>query len=369
MFDLIQRVTILAVAVSQYDDPTLKNLFGPENDLQQLKKLLVENQETALYKPQQYLELFNPSSSELRKFIIEYVVSRSADGDILIFYFSGHGVPIGRDDFGFCTTDTTIHTLSGVTLPLSVVKFSELLSSIHVANIIPVIIIDACYSGMAGKSLSIPAIEVISGLQHQVHSLEASKYALLCSCADDQLSTDTAHGGVFSGHLITIASMGFPSDEVKKPVLSLQDIFQKLSEMVLRDTGNSTPRLYLGPTLPEFPLVKNRQYVPRRYSLSPSYISIMKALWHSGKERNLSPKEIGDICGNGAYCNHNKLSFAPWGFVETVLSTRKRRLTTRGRQFLLGTLEVPKTVILDPQTNVVIQAKNTKFVKYRDFTI
>ncbi len=128
MFDLIQRVTILAVAVSQYDDPTLKNLSGPENDLRQLKMLLVENQDTALYKPQQYLELVDPSSSELRKFISEYVVSRSADGDILVFYFSGHGVPIGRDDFGFCTKDTAIHTLTGVTLPLSVVKFSELLS-------------------------------------------------------------------------------------------------------------------------------------------------------------------------------------------------------------------------------------------------
>ncbi len=222
---------------------------------------------------------------------------------------------------------------------------------------------------MAGKSLTIPAIEVISGMQHQVHSLEASRYALLCSCADDQVSTDTSHGGVFSSHLVDIALMGFPLDEVKKPVLSLQDIFQKLSEMVLSDTGNTTPRLYLGSTLPDFPLVKNSQFVGRRYSLSPTYISILKALWHNGKERDLSPNEIGEICGNGAYCNHNKLSFAPWDLVETVPNNRKRRLTTRGRQFLLGTLEVPKTVISDPKTNEVIQAKNTKFVKYRDFAI
>jgi hypothetical protein len=369
MPDLIPRVTILAVGVSHYLDPALKTLSGPEHDLEKLKKLLVENKDTALYKPERFFELFDPSSSDLRKFISDYVVGRSADGDILVFYFSGHGVPIGRDDFGFCTTDTIIHSRTGVTLPLSVVKFRELLNSIHIANIVPVIIIDACYSGMAGKSLIIPAIETITGMEHQVHSLEASRYALLCSCADDQVSTDTASGGIFSCHLVDLAIRGLPLSEANKPDLTLKDIFPKLSEIVLSDTGNTVPRLYLGSTLPDFPLVRNSQYVSKRLSFSPTYLSILNALWNNGQERDLSPDEIGKLCSKSAYCNHNKLSFAPWDLVETVPESRRRRLTERGRQFVLGKLDVPKMVVINPQTKEATPAENTKYVKYKDLVI
>src|SRR3990172_8819933 len=148
MQDLTTRVTILAIGVSNYDDPYLASLHGPEHDVQNLKQLLAENPKTALFESNQFVEVLNPDSGELRQFLNEYLMGRSAEGDILIFYFSGHGVSIGRDDFGFCTTDTIIHPTSHVVLPLSVIKFSEILSSINLANVIPVFIIDACYSGI-----------------------------------------------------------------------------------------------------------------------------------------------------------------------------------------------------------------------------
>ena len=49
MQDLRNRVTILAVGVSRYADPFLRQLQGPENDLEILRDLLVENPATALY--------------------------------------------------------------------------------------------------------------------------------------------------------------------------------------------------------------------------------------------------------------------------------------------------------------------------------
>ena len=218
MADSSSRVTILAVGVSYYSDPHFKELKGPKHDLENLKWLLVENSETALFDPKQFIELPDPDSSELRQFINEYIMGRSAEGDILIFYFSGHGVPIGRDDFGFCTSDTIVHPENGVTLPLSVVKFSEFLSSINIANIIPVVIIDACYSGIAGKQLLIPPIEVISNMQHQVHSIAASSYALLCACSANQTTIDSSTGGVFSHYLVDVASQGLSISEVNKPL-------------------------------------------------------------------------------------------------------------------------------------------------------
>ena len=257
MLNLISRITVIAVGVGKYKDTHLRRLEGPQQDLDNLRELLTGNSSTALYPSNQFIEILNPSKEELSEALNGYIMSRSAEGDILIFYFSGHGVSIGRDDFGFCTVDTIIHPTTRVTLPLSVVKFSELLSSLYVANVVPVMIIDACYSGIAGKALEIPPIEAISSMQHQLHSFAASSYALLCSCSDDEASIDTTEGGVFSQYFVEVAAEGVETSVVSSPILTLRNIYPKLNEKVLSSPDSTIPRLYLGPTLPDFPLIKN----------------------------------------------------------------------------------------------------------------
>lgn len=366
---LLSRITILAVGVSHYDDPHFRDLPGPEKDIQRLRDLLVENKSTALFKPNQFIDLLNPDSNELRQFISEYVINRSAENDILLFYFSGHGVPVGRSDFGFCTTDTIIHPLTRLPLPLSVVKFSEFLSSISIVNIIPIVIIDACYSGMAGRTLRLSPIEAIANINDQIHTFAASSYALLCSCTENQTTIDTPDGGIFSYYLHQVGTEGLSLSVRNECLLTLQDIFLSLQERVLSYSGEIVPRLFLGPTLPEFPIVINSQFSLRRYQLSDSYIRIIKELWNEGKERELRPDEIRSLCGNGAYGNHNKLSFAPWDLVETVLNPKRRRLTERGRLFVQNQLEIPKSVIQDPITGQVVADENMGYVKYHDFFI
>jgi hypothetical protein len=368
MLNLISRITVLAVGVSEYQDALLHRLNGSQRDLNNLRDLLTNNPSTAIYQPTQFIEKINPTTEELHEAINEYIMGRSADGDILIFYFSGHGVSIGRDDFGFCMADTIIHPTTRVTLPLTIVKFSELLSSLNIANVIPIIIIDACYSGIAGKALEIPPIEAIASMHHQLHSFAASSYALLCSCSDTEAAIDTPDGGIFSQCLVDVAIEGLSSTEVNSPILTLSNIYPKLFEKVLGTPNDTTPRLYLGPTLPDFPLIKNTQYKPHRYSLSSTYISVLEALWNNGNERTLSPNEIGDLCSNGAYCNHNKLSFLPWNLVETIPNTRgRRRLTNRGRQFLRNELQVPKVIVEDPVSGEKSPVEGTAYVSYVDF--
>lgn len=368
MLNLISRITVIAVGVSEYQDVHLRRLEGPPQDLDNLRNLLTGNPSTAIYQPNQFIEIRDPTKVEFYEVINRYIMGRSAEGDILIFYFSGHGVSIGRDDFGFCTTDTIIHPTTRVTLPFSLVKFSELLSSLYIANIVPVIIIDAFYSGIAGKSLEIPPIEAISSMQHRLHSFAASSYALLCSCSEDEASIDTSDGGIFSQCFLEVAFEGIETNVVNSPILTLSNIYPKLNEKVLGTPDTTIPRLYLGPTLPEFPIIKNTQYKPHRYSLSPTYICILEALWNDGQERVLSPSEIGKLCGNGAYCNHNKLSFTPWDLVETIPDTRGiRRLTDRGRQFLQNQIQVPKVIVEDPINGKILPANGTTFVSYADF--
>lgn len=233
MVDLSSRVTVIAIGINKYQDRNLRNLKGTYKDIEKIKNLLTKNNKTAIYDPKQFIELRDPDSNKFRQIINEYVLSRSADGDILILYFSGHGVAIGRDDFGFCTTDTIVHPNSKVVLPLSVVKFSEILQSVNTANVIPVIIIDACYSGIAGRFLEVPSIEAISTIQNRIHTVAASSYALLCSCSELEPSMDTLEGGVFSNHLVEIITDGIDKSNEDASTLTLHDVFNTLSERVL----------------------------------------------------------------------------------------------------------------------------------------
>lgn len=368
MKDLNNRVTIFSVGVNNYNDRHLPRLHGTHNDIEKIKYILTINKKTAVYKAKQFIELKDPTSTVLKKKINEYVLDRSADGDILVFYFSGHGVAIGRDDFGFCTTDTVIHPISKMALPFSVVKFSEIMQSLNAANVIPVFIIDACYSGIAGKTLQIPPVDVISTIQNQVHTLSASSYALLCSCSELQATLDTPDGGIFSSQLFTTLKDGLDKNESNESVLTLQDIYNKLYENVLRNASDQIPRMYLGNTLPRFAFSLNSKHKIKSLVLSPFYVSILQALWNNGKERSLTPDEISTYCGKGAYGNHSKLRLTPWLLVEKIPNSKNLRLSKRGKLFMQNKLKIPHKITKDPKNGKWIYLPETRQVKYSFFT-
>jgi len=367
MMDLTSRVTIIAVGINKYQDPHLPRLRGAYKDVEKIKNILTKNKKTAVFTSKQFIELRDPTSIEFKKKINEYVFDRSADGDILILYFSGHGVAIGRDDFGFCTPDTIIHPISKIALPFSVVKFSEILQSLNIASVIPIIIIDACYSGVAGKRLKIPPVEAISTIQNQIHTVAASSYALLCSCSELELSIDTQDGGVFSSQLAKILIEGEEKDNADPSILTLHDVFNILSENVLSTNINTIPRLYLGPTLPKFPFALNTKFKTKSLVMSPIYISILEALWNNGKPQSLTPDKIRDICGNGAYGNHSKLSLDPWQLVETINKPKRRKLTKRGELFMQNKIKIPKKIVRDPASKKWIKLKDTDEIIFSSF--
>lgn len=368
MPDLTSRVTIISVGVNRYQDINLPNLRGAYKDIEKIKNLLTKNKKTAIYKSSQFIELRDPTSFEFKEKINEYVLDRSADGDILILYFSGHGVAIGRDDFGFCTSDTIIHPTSKIALPFSVVKFSEILQSLNTVSVIPIIIIDACYSGIAGKRLQIPPIEIISTIQNQTHTVAASSYALLCSCSELEPSIDTPDGGVFSNQLASILTEGLDKGELYEPTLTLHDVFHKLSEKILSNNIDTVPRMFLGSTLPKFPISLNSKYKIKSLVLSPFYVSILKALWNNGEEKFLSPNEIDKICGKGAYGNHTKLALEPWQLVEPMPNTKTHKLTKRGKDFMQNTITIPRKIAQDPKSKKWSAAQKTENVDISYFS-
>jgi hypothetical protein len=366
--DNISRVTVLAVGVEDYTH--LSSLRGPRQDVENFYNLLVVDDAASLYQEGQVIKKINPTSDDLRAIISHYTSERTALGDVLVFYFSGHGVPVGHQDFGFCTVDTQILAGQNVALPLTMFRFSELLVALSVVDVTPVIIIDACYSGRAVDAI-IPSSTIITSMHEKMKNSNASNYALLCSCSEFQTSINIPHvGGMFSTGLVEIGKRGDPN--LSDDVIGLVEIFGPLRRFVEANADDSSPRLYLGETLINIPLFRNVSFSGKRLIAEQSYSfvghlkSIVLALWNEGYPRALRPGEILEVCGRGAYGNHSKLSFAPWQLVETCPESKKRRLTEKGLLFVQGSVKIPKTIKTDAVRGIWIPSPGSPEISIDD---
>jgi len=141
----IELVSVLAITVSNYVH--LKHLPGPKRDASIVRRLFTRDPNLALYSDRATF-LHDPTVDELRGAIVQYVSSRTARGDVLIFYFSGHGMVMEAErEFGFCTVDSRRAPNSGSVLPLTVLNFRDVVRSLAMADVHPVFIVDACFSG------------------------------------------------------------------------------------------------------------------------------------------------------------------------------------------------------------------------------
>jgi len=356
----LSQVNIIAVGVENYR--YMRPLRGPRRDIERFLDLLIDSSPIGLYKQSQVKNLIDPDSTTLRENINDLVINRSAQGDVLIFYFSGHGVPIGHSDFGFCTIDTRFQDVAGSVLPLTVLRFRDLMDSLYIMNIIPVIIIDACYSGMVGNAISLPASDAIMSMQRDLTRPNATNYALLCSCSDRQVSIGDNNGGIFSQTIFNVFEEGFDTHDTSKSKIYFQDVFHQITLRTCSIFADSTPQLYLGETLPWIPIVKNSGYTPRREHFFPYMREIILTMWNSGEERELSRSEILETIGRGAYGNHRKLSCVGWGLIEDNPINHKRRLTDRGRQFARGEISIPDEVVFDSGANEYIASPDASLL-------
>lgn len=297
-----------------------------------------------VYPDKQIQTLANPTVEDLRSAVVKFALDRSAKGDILVFYFSGHGTVLANNEFGLCLKDTRIRPDGGGCLPLSVLSFDDILRTLTAADVHPVFIVDACFSGKAGQN---EQNKVVEAMHDDVHRAAASSYGLLCACYAEALAHDTADGGAFTKALYEIAASGLADGTHRqKRFLQLSDFSRPLQQR-LTAAGFPLSKLYLGPDLPEFPLARNVGFQPRTETLMGYHRQTLELLWAGGKDLTVSLTEILKKIGQSAYGNHSKLSLIPWHLVEDGDDTKHRRLTDRGRKFMAGKLKVPEIIEKD----------------------
>jgi Ni,Fe-hydrogenase maturation factor len=245
------RASVIAVGVENYR--YMQNLSGPSKDLEKMKNLLSTNVETALYPGNRFTQLIDPDSNRLRKIIVDYAMARSAPNDILVFYFSGHGVLIGNDDLGLCTVETQMHPEFKAAFPLNLVRFSDIVETLSAVKVDPVIIIDACFSGQAGSMIAY----IYNQLKRSIQAETASTYALLCSSRKIETTPDHQEGGPFSSVLVNVAKKGKDSKNFKrKEELSLIDLHNDIRTEIESLVVDIVPQLFIGDTLPDFGFIR-----------------------------------------------------------------------------------------------------------------
>jgi hypothetical protein len=343
--DSVGHVTIIAIATYNYESSAFPNLQGPKHDIDTIKKLFLNTNATGLFAESQLQTYENPTLADVQHALAKYAVDRSAKGDVLIFYFSGHGCPIGSSDFGFCLKDTIALPEAGA-IPTTVLKFTDLIQTLLLVNVHPIIIVDACVSGRVANSeeldIQTAAKERMYGtLYHTV----GQTYALLCSCAGHQLAVDTSKGGVFTQELYHIAKNGLMTkNHIRKKILTLQDIFGPLEKALTKKGDAPLPQLFASPSLDDFPFCRNVAYSPVVYRFLRGYCDLIKVLWNGGKPKTFPVKEIPKKVTNTTYGNHKKLSRPPWSLVYYP-SKNVIALTPKGQRFAEGKIKIPLDIL------------------------
>ena len=356
----LERTSVILAGVSDYDD--LPKLSGPSSDMEMMASLLLEDDRVSLFGSSQVTELENPTSSEFRQAIVGYAQSRSARGDVLMIYFTGHGCALGPNSFGFCLTDTKVGLEGRGVLPLTAVSLDDIVATLAACDVHPVFVIDACFSSTTapqGYAL------LTSGMQAALSSATAESYALLASSSQYSPSVDTPEGGAFTQALFSIALGGF-SDQVgrRMPFITLDQLAAPVQAELAR-LGYPLSRCYIGRDLPLIPVARNSRFRQQSERFVPFMKKIVEMAWNGGSPKDIEVSQFTDI-GQGAYANHSKLSLAPWALLEDVGSNNVRRLTARGIAFVRGEVCIPKVIIRDPLTGDWVPSAGSDDVGFED---
>ena len=338
----LERTYIIGVAISNYDH--LPSLIGTAKDIDVIKDLFLSNVETALYDDSNTDFYFNVTSDKFRSIFTDYALSRSARGDILIFYFSGHGGVLSNQ-FEFCLSDSALGYEGNGLLPTTTVSFRDILHTLASFDIHPIFIIDACFSGRTAPS---GYEEITSLMDSQIESAMAKSYALLASSSPYSSSTGTFEGGSFTQALSSILVNGLDTDPARHfPNINLDQIASPIQKKLTK-MGYPLSKCYVGNALPQVAISKNVSFKPDKIVLAPYMGRIVDFLWNEGDLITATRSDLLKNVGPGAYGNHKKLSLPPWNLVEDAKEAGYRQLTKRGIRFASGKIKMPKTIILDP---------------------
>ncbi|MEH1951575.1 MAG: SUMF1/EgtB/PvdO family nonheme iron enzyme [Nostoc sp.] len=227
----------LLIGVSEYE-PGLNSLPAAVKDVEAMQRVLV-NPEMGGFAEADITVLKNPQRQEIEDAIYHLFSSRQKD-DLLLFYFSGHGI---KDDRGklYLSTRAT-KTQNGKLVTPSAVAASVLHDNINDSRSQrQVVILDCCFSGAIAQGMSVKDAGIIN-VQDQ---LGGKGRAILTSSTSTQYSFEQEGSelSIYTRYLVEGIETG-AADKDTDGWISIDELHEYASTKVQEAAPAMTPKFY-----------------------------------------------------------------------------------------------------------------------------
>ncbi len=230
----MKRHSILFGVEHYVRSPGLKKLNCPKNDVAALKEVF----ENPLYAgpDSRCLPVVDPTLQEATE-IIRNFLSEVDPNDVVIFYFSGHGLRDTAGDLFLCFRDSVEEDLDFTALNVS--RLRDAFRKRRLKRVL--VLLDCCYSGAAGAQMTKDTI------QGQIDALEKTLddgkgLYVLSSAGSTETAKEGENNSVFTHHLVDGIKTG-QADLDNRGEITVTDVAQYLRRKVAEDASGQTPYL------------------------------------------------------------------------------------------------------------------------------
>jgi uncharacterized caspase-like protein len=154
---MTEKRSALIIASSRYQDRDLRRLVGPAQDAKALARVLADPSIGGF----KVKMLLNEPSYKVNQAIEAFFANRKRD-DLILLYFSGHGIKDEDGRLYFATTDTRRQTLRTTAIPATLVN--DVMSYSRSRR--QVLLLDCCYSGAFARGM-LPKSDQLVGTMGQ----------------------------------------------------------------------------------------------------------------------------------------------------------------------------------------------------------
>ena len=237
--DASGRRLALLVGASEFDDHWLGGLVTPASDLEALRRVL-EDPEIGRFTV--LPSLLNSTDAQIRRRIDEFFSSAYAD-DLLLLYYSGHGVLDEQGHLYLAGKDTVREALASTAVSAAFV--SERMDRCVARH--QVLVLDCCHSGAFAKgakaalAVSVGTSGAFEGTSQGRTVLTATDSTQYAWSGDEVIGT--ASQSTFTRHLVEGLETG-NADLDGDGRITLDDWYGYVHDCVRRETPKQTPRMF-----------------------------------------------------------------------------------------------------------------------------
>lgn len=326
---MTEKRSALIIANYEFEDNNLRQLVAPPQDAESLARVLADemigrfNVQTILNKP----------SHEVNQAIESFFFNRKRD-DLLLLYFSGHGLKDEDGQLYFATLNTQHKFLRSTAVAAQFVNDVMRRSTSRRQ----VLFLDCCHSGAFGRVKGEKNIDTGEQFKGQGRVIITASDAMQYAFEGDEIHGQGIHS-IFTRTLVRGLETG-EADLDKDGQISLDELYNYVYEKVIDEKPEQTPQKWTFDLKGEIFIAQNKFYLSD-YIQSPNqvYIEKISSLIKLGYRIKIEDDYI------------DKINWSPDGRLIAGLYYKNQSIN-----------------IWNSETGELIQTIKTKWNKVTDFT-